>query len=77
MQLYYLHNYGNMEATAVLIDAVGTEHNAHFQVLLEFFQRKFDGDRAACGRRRRRRRSLRCRHPETTEHAVNSKIIHI
>jgi hypothetical protein len=52
--------------------SVGTEHNAHFQVLLEFFQRKFDGDRAACGRR-----SLRCRHPETTEHAVNSKIIHI
>ena len=57
MQLYYLHNYGNMEATAVLTDAVGSKHNAHFQVLVEFFQRKFDGDRAACGRRRRRRRA--------------------
>lgn len=61
MQLWYLHNYGNMEATAILINADGKEHNAHFQILLDYFQLKFNGDKAVCARRRRRAEALSVR----------------
>ena len=30
MQLFYLHKYGNLEATSILIESDG-EHNRHFQ----------------------------------------------
>ncbi|KAL7554397.1 hypothetical protein ACHAWF_017847 [Thalassiosira exigua] len=57
MQQFYLHKYGNLEAIAVLINARG-EHNDHFQILLDYFQRKFDGDARLCKRRQRRARAL-------------------
>lgn len=58
MQLYYLHNYGNLEAISILIEADGKEDNAHFQILLDFFQSKFDGDKRLCERKQRRARAL-------------------
>mmetsp|Transcript_5097 Transcript_5097/g.12812 ORF Transcript_5097/g.12812 Transcript_5097/m.12812 type:complete len:1141 (+) Transcript_5097:142-3564(+) len=58
MQLFYLHKYGNMEATSVLFEADADVPNDHFQILLDFFQLKFDGDEMQCGRRRRRARAL-------------------
>jgi len=57
MQQYYLHKYGNLEAVSILIDADG-EHNAHFQVLLDYFQEKFDRDSRLCENRRRGARAL-------------------
>lgn len=58
MQLYYLHNYGNLEAVGVLVNGDGEERNDHFQKLLDFFQLKFDADKALCGRKQRMARAL-------------------
>ncbi|EED93132.1 alpha carbonic anhydrase of nostoc-like protein, partial [Thalassiosira pseudonana CCMP1335] len=47
MQLFHLHNEGNLEALAILIDADdGTSENPHFQKLLDFFQKKFNADKS-------------------------------
>ena len=59
IQQYYLHKYGNLEAISILIDAnPSAEHNAHFQVLLDYFQAKFDRDARLCDNRRRKARAL-------------------
>ena len=57
MQQFYLHREGNLEAMAVLINA-GGEHNDHFEVLLKFFQQKFDADVRLCEMRQQRARLL-------------------
>lgn len=57
MQLYYVHAEGNLEATSILVNADG-EHNAYFQIMIDFFQQKFDGDARSCQRRQRRARAL-------------------
>ena len=57
MQQFYMHREGNFEAIAVLINA-GGEHNDHFEVLLQFFQQKFDADVRLCEMRQQRARSL-------------------
>ncbi|KAL3776324.1 hypothetical protein ACHAW5_009067 [Stephanodiscus triporus] len=66
MQLFHVHHEtGNLEALSILIEAggdvvgeMGREDNPHFQVLLDFFQRKFDEDAGLCLRRQRRARAL-------------------
>lgn len=58
MQHYYLHRFGNLEAVSVLINGGGLEDNPHFEKLLAYFQKKFDGDKRLCQRRQRRARAL-------------------
>ncbi len=50
MQLVHVHGHeGNLEILAILIEAggnvegdMGYEDNPHFQLLLDYFQRKYD-----------------------------------
>lgn len=58
MQQYYLHKYGNLEAVSILIEADAEEVNGHFQVLLDYFQVKFNRDSRLCDNRRRGARAL-------------------
>lgn len=58
MQQFYLHQYGNLEAISILINADGTEDNAHWQILLDYFQDKFDRDERSCARKQQRARAL-------------------
>jgi len=58
MQLFYIHREGNLEALSVLIEVDSTEINGHFQVLLDYFQDKFDQDASLCLRRRTKARAL-------------------
>lgn len=61
MQLFHVHHQeGNLEALSILIEAggdvpgeMGYDDNPHFQVLLDYFQMKFDEDTGLCQRRRR------------------------
>ena len=61
MQLVHVHHQeGNLEALSILIEAggdvpgeMGYDDNPHFQVLLDYFQMKFDEDTGLCQRRRR------------------------
>ena len=61
MQLFHVHHQeGNLEALSILIEAggdvpgeMGYDDNPHFQVLLDYFQMKFDEDAGLCQRRRR------------------------
>lgn len=57
MQQYYLHKFGNLEAVSILIDADG-EFNEHFQLLLDYFQEKFDRDARLCKLKQRGARAL-------------------
>lgn len=62
MQLFHVHKEErDLEALSILIEAggdvegeLGREDNPHFQLLLDFFQRKFDWDARLCAQRRRR-----------------------
>ena len=58
MQLFYIHREGNLEALSVLIEIDSTEMNGHFQVMLDYFQDKFDEDASLCLRRRTKARAL-------------------
>lgn len=58
MQLYYMHVYGNLEAISILIEADADEDNNHFQIMLDYFQKKFDSDESLCQKRQRRARAL-------------------
>lgn len=66
MQLVHVHGHeGNLEILAILIEAggdvegeMGYEDNPHFQLLLDYFQRKYDQDAGLCQRRRRRAKAL-------------------
>lgn len=63
LQYYYLHRYGNFEATAILgkveLDGDGRNgHNREFQKILNFFQNQADKDLSACNTKRRRARAL-------------------
>ncbi|KAL3817136.1 hypothetical protein ACHAXA_009037 [Cyclostephanos tholiformis] len=66
MQLVHVHGQeGNLEILSILIEAggdvegeMGYEDNPHFQLLLDYFQRKYDEDAGLCLRRRRRARAL-------------------
>jgi len=61
MQLFHVHHQeGNLEALSILIEAggdvpgeMGYDDNPHFQVLLDYFQMKYDEDAGLCQRRRR------------------------
>jgi carbonic anhydrase len=63
MQLFHVHKeLRSIENLSILIEAggqvegeMGWEDNPHFQILLDFFQRKFNWDAGSCARRRRRR----------------------
>ena len=65
MQLFHVHGQeGNFEALSILIEAGGTvvgemgrEDNPHFQMLLDYFQGKYDEDAGLCLRRRLRSRA--------------------
>ena len=63
LQYYYLHQYGNFEATAILgkveLDGDGRNgKNKEFQQILNFFQKRADKDLSACKAKRRRARAL-------------------
>ena len=58
MQQFYIHREGNLEALSLLIEANSEEYNGHFQVMLDYFQQKFDEDERMCQRRRTRARAL-------------------
>ena len=58
MQLFYIHREGNLEALSILIEVDSTEMNGHFQVMLDYFQDKFDEDASLCLRRRTKARAL-------------------
>ncbi|KAL3816987.1 hypothetical protein ACHAXA_010107 [Cyclostephanos tholiformis] len=63
MQLFHVHKeLRSIENLSILIEAggqvegeIGWEDNPHFQILLDFFQRKFNWDTGSCARKRRRR----------------------
>ena len=65
MQLFHVHGQErNFEALSILIEAGGTvvgemgrEDNPHFQMLLDYFQGKWDEDAGLCLRGRLRRRA--------------------
>ncbi len=60
MQQFYLHKEGNLEAISILIEAEGGDemHNKHFQIMLDFFQGKFNRDESLCQRKQARARAL-------------------
>lgn len=47
-----------MEALSILIEVDSTEMNGHFQIMLDYFQDKFDEDASLCRRRRTKARAL-------------------
>lgn len=60
LQYFYLHQYGNLEAVAILgkVDDKLTRRNPTFQRMLNYFQKQANRDENACKERQRRARAL-------------------
>ena len=60
LQYFYLHQYGNLEAVAILgeVDEDLTKPNPVFQQILQYFQKQANRDKNACKEKQRRARAL-------------------